>query len=184
MNGAMAAPLRRARVGFALALVLGACGRSGLGDADDPRAPSTADAGAPATAPAEDASPPATADADDVPDASVDPPATEDADSARVCPVDAGGTVLDPSGCAAREVVPCVPFTGETVQETLDNQIFGGSCQHREGAGGFTVRFDAERCPVEVSGGFFSACDVAWLSTRRFACALGHPCATAPTLVK
>ena len=171
---------------FGLLLAVGACGRSGLGDLDTPNAlggGSAGDGGVATTPPPTPTQTPTPEDAGAIPDASVDPP-NEDADTPRICPVDAGGTLLDTTDCAAREVVACVPFYGGTVQDTLDEQIFMGNCQHRDGAGGFTVRFDREGCAVEISGGLFTACDVAWVSSRRFACAEGHSCATAPTLVK
>jgi hypothetical protein len=180
---AMAAAHDHVRV-VALLVALGACGRSGLGDVDAPVAPAPAgDAGVAGIAPPERA-PPAADAAGEAPDATIDPTTTADADPPRICTADAGGTLLDTTGCAAREVVACVPFSGGTVQETLDDQIFMGNCQHRDGAGGFTVRFDAEGCAVEIFGGLFTACDIAWVSARRFACAESHPCATAPTLVK
>ncbi len=103
---------------------------------------------------------------------------------ARACLADAGGTLLDVTGCAARETVPCQPRPGETVQSALDDQIFTTGCVHHEGAGGFAVHFDSRGCATGISGGTFSACDVAALASKRFACAEDHPCAVAPTLVK
>ncbi len=100
------------------------------------------------------------------------------------CRVDAGATPLDTTGCASRETVPCNPPAGESVQEALRDQIFTTPCQHRDGAGGYTVRFDPQGCAISISGGLFSACDVVSITSKRFLCAEGHPCATAVTLVK
>jgi hypothetical protein len=107
-----------------------------------------------------------------------------DVPCARACLGDAGGLPLDAGMCALRETVPCVPPAGEGVQATLNDQIFATGCQHRDGAGGYTVRFDAQGCATQIAGGLFSDCDVAALSSKRFACAQSHPCATAVTLVK
>jgi hypothetical protein len=96
----------------------------------------------------------------------------------------AGGAPLDVTSCMSREMVPCSPSPGQSPQDLLDFQIFAGACVHHEGAGGFTVRFDARGCPATIAGGAFDACDVAYLEGKRFACALEHSCATAPTLVK
>ena len=178
---AMTVPRRSLLFGLAVALV--ACGRSGLGDADGPSAldaRALPDDAAYAPPFAEDSGRPA----DDASVPTVPPPSTEDADSPRVCPVDAGGTLLDAGGCSTRAAIACAPPPGETVQATLDEQLLGTPCRHGEGAGGFTVRFDSEGCALEISGGAFSACDVAALSSVRFLCALGHPCAVAPSLVK
>jgi hypothetical protein len=171
---------------FCFLVALVACGRSGLGDVDAEDTPGESAAPDAGVAIDDAGAGPTTIDDDagQGAEASVDPASPEDADVPLECPIDAGGTLLDTSDCAAREVVACAPPPGETVQGSLDSQIFGGNCLHHEGAGGFTVRFDPRGCALEISGGSFSACDVAWLASQRFQCAEGHPCAVAPSLVK
>jgi hypothetical protein len=97
---------------------------------------------------------------------------------------DDGGTRIDGPPCTSRQLLGCAPAPGEAVQDVLNGQVFWNGCEHHDGAGGFTVVFDAEGCAVLVTGGFYSACDLDALSRSRFACAANRRCAVAPSLVR
>ena len=92
--------------------------------------------------------------------------------------------LLDAAGCLARDPMPCAPAAGQTAQDLLDIQVLASDCVHHEGAGGYAVRFDPQGCAVSIAGGTSTACDESWLLSKRFACAVDHPCAVAPSLVK
>jgi hypothetical protein len=97
---------------------------------------------------------------------------------------DDGGTAIDGAPCASRPLLGCTAGPGEDVQDSLNAQVLANGCEHHEGAGGFTVLFNAEGCATFITGGFYSACDVDALSRTRFECAADRRCAVAPSYVR